>query len=67
MHYYLNAKQQPSGEHEVHRRDCRYLPSERNRIYLGNFPSCVPAVQLARRRVPVVDGCYWCSRPCHRR
>lgn len=65
MMYYVNKDAQPNGDHEVHERDCRYLPSEANRLYLGSFDSCGPAVTEARRYYRQVNGCFWCSRPCH--
>ncbi len=66
-HYYVNKNAQSGGEHEVHTLSCSYLPLEANRIYLGNFESCAPAVREARRHYSNVDGCYWCSRACHTR
>lgn len=64
-HYYVNREAQPNGDHEVHEQGCIYLPSEPNRQYLGEFPSCQPAMAIARLYFPQSDGCYFCCRPCH--
>ena len=64
-HYYVNKNAQRNGDHEVHRDGCSYLPAVSNRIYLGNFETCHPAVTAARGHYAQVNGCYWCSRDCH--
>jgi hypothetical protein len=66
-YYYVNKNAQPTGEHEVHQLSCDWLPKEENRIYLGNFDSCAPAVREAKRYYSNVDGCYHCSPACHSR
>ena len=63
--YYVNKNEQANGDHEVHRERCAYLPYLQNRIYLGDFASCYPAVAKARQYYSRVNGCYWCSRECH--
>lgn len=63
--YYVNKTAQPTGEHEVHKEGCTYLPSINNRIYLGDFISCKNAVEAAKLYFSNVDGCYTCSRDCH--
>lgn len=64
--YYVNRNAQPdSGDHEVHRYGCDYLPNEDNRMYLGRFNSCRPAVREARKHYSDVNGCYYCSNACH--
>ena len=35
MKFYVNKNEQWTGEHEVHRADCAWLPDAANRIYLG--------------------------------
>ena len=37
MKFYVNKNAQCTGEHEVHRADCAWLPDAANRIYLGEF------------------------------
>ena len=37
MKFYVNKNEQWTGEHEVHRADCAWLPDVANRIYLGEF------------------------------
>ncbi len=63
--YYVNKRAQASGEHEVHRQGCSYMPSEENRRYLGDFAGCHEAVRAARMIYPNSNGCYYCSRECH--
>lgn len=63
--YYVNRTAQPNGDHEVHDSVCRYLPSSENRIYLGELTSCTGAVNKAREHFLQVNGCFYCSNPCH--
>jgi len=67
MRYYVNKKAQEGGEHEVHREGCSYLPLVENRLDLGDFATCHPAVAEARKHYTNVDGCYYCSIECHTR
>ena len=48
MRFYVNVNAQPTGEHEVHRANCAWLPDAENRIYLGDFYTSQAAVQKAR-------------------
>ena len=61
--YYVNDFPQTTGEHEVHREDCAFLPG--NRTYLGEFSECSEAVAEAGKYFKKVDGCYFCCRDCH--
>ncbi len=63
--YYVNKNAQPNGDHEVHKFECSFLPQVENRIYLGDFASCAPAVTEARKHYRQVNGCYFCAKPCH--
>lgn len=63
--YYVNKKEQSNGDHEVHHEDCQYLPSLQNRIYLGEFSNCKPAVQEAKKHYTQVNGCKTCCNECH--
>lgn len=65
MRYYVNQKAQSNGDHEVHSAKCSFMPSKKNRLYLGEFRSCRPAVRKARKRYARADGCYFCSNVCH--
>lgn len=64
-YYYVNKNAQSNGDHEVHTTGCSFLPESDNRIYLGDFGSCPPAVQEAKKYYSQVNGCYYCSNPCH--
>jgi len=63
--YFVNRNAQPSGDHEVHRQNCRYRPAARNRIDLGEHASCHGALRAARRHFERSDGCAHCSPACH--
>ena len=63
--YYVNNNAQASGEHEVHKEDCKWMPI--NKQYLGNFNNCHEAIKKAKEYYPNVDGCFYCSNECHKR
>ncbi len=63
--YYVHKKPDDDGNHEVHRAGCFDLPLEKNRIDLGVFNTCHPAVRKAREHYTNVDGCIHCSKACH--
>jgi len=65
--YYVDKNAQKTGEHEVHSEGCNYMPDEDNRIYLGYFDSCKPAVEAAEKYYSKVDGCAYCAIACHTR
>lgn len=67
QHFYLNANEQPAGEHEVHRDDCYWMPASDNRLYLGIHESCGSAVGRAQVGYPAwsINGCMHCSIACH--
>lgn len=65
MRYYVNKNAQSNGDHEVHKRGCSFMPDLENRIYLGEFSGCRPAVKEARKHYRQVNGCYYCARACH--
>lgn len=64
--YYLNKNRQQNSDFEVHRDDCRYLPSPQNRIFLGQFYGDIDAVLAARQKYPhlanSINGCRFCCR-----
>lgn len=64
-YYYVNKNAQSNGDHEVHISGCSFMPSVENRIYLGDFDSCAPAVREAKKTYPKSNGCYYCCRDCH--
>ena len=63
--YCVNKNAQDNGDHEVHKEGCKFFPAPENRIYLGKFSSCHAAVVKARDYYSQVNGCYFCSGPCH--
>jgi hypothetical protein len=65
VHYYVNQLSQSNGDHEVHTASCSFLPLEPNRIHLGDFTTCAPAVAAARRYYTKSNGCAFCAQPCN--
>ncbi len=63
--HYVNKNAQSNGDHEVHKTGCSWLPEVRNRIFLGDFASCGPAVSKAKSYYGQVNGCYYCCNACH--
>jgi hypothetical protein len=64
--YYVNKNAQPSGDHEVHKEGCSFMPASENLEYLGSFDHCAPAVAKAKRdHYRQSDGCYYCCNECH--
>ncbi|MCX6799483.1 MAG: hypothetical protein NTW59_05315, partial [Candidatus Diapherotrites archaeon] len=59
--YYVNKNAQANGDHEVHTETCTWLPDVENRLFLGNFTSCYPAVAEAKKHFIQSNGCYFCS------
>ncbi len=64
-YYYVNTNKQSNGDNEVHKTGCSWLPDRENRVYLGNFDTCGPAVAEAKRLGYNANGCYYCSNACH--
>lgn len=64
--YYVNRNAQPvSGDHEVHREECSFMPQLQNRVPLGEHNTCQTAVAAAKRIYPDSNGCAFCSPECH--
>ncbi len=65
--YYLNNNAQSNGDHEVHAKGCSFFPTA-NTSYIGDYSNCQQAVASAKIKFPTksrINGCYYCSRPCH--
>jgi len=54
--YYVNKNAQNNGDHEVHRSGCDHLPEPVNRLHLGDFDRCQPAVREAKSTIPSQMG-----------
>lgn len=67
-HYYFNINKDQHGRHEVHTEECSFLPNVSNRKYIGYANNCSEALEKASAANPtmVFDGCFYCSKPCHR-
>lgn len=65
QHYYVNKTAQSNGDHEVHVSTCKRLPGVDDRVYMGTFDSCGPAVSYAKKTYPQANGCYHCCDSGH--
>lgn len=65
MKYYVNKNAQPTGEHEVHKEGCAWMPEPQNLLRLGYFLGAKEAVRAARYYFDNVDGCYYCCNVAH--
>ncbi len=63
--YYVNNTAQSNGDHEVHTDDCQYFKSIVSKKYLGEFSSCKPAVDEAKKTYSKSNGCKTCCNACH--
>jgi hypothetical protein len=54
--YYVNKK----AHHVVHGSGCEFIPSQENRLYLGDFSNRYDAVRKAKKYYPQSKGCYYC-------
>lgn len=48
-YYYLNKNTQPTGEHEIHKASCKFLPHMSNCIKLGYFYRAYDALIAAKK------------------
>ncbi|MBN2016970.1 MAG: hypothetical protein JW794_02370 [Candidatus Cloacimonetes bacterium] len=64
--YFVHKERLASGEHEVHSEDCSWMASEEERIYLGEYYCCKPAIEEAKKHYFQVNGCYACCNECHK-
>lgn len=66
--YIYNSSQTDGKYHEIHLTTCNHLPKISNRVILGWHVDCKSAIREAERRTGCndFDGCYYCSRNCHR-
>ncbi len=67
MKYYVNKNAQSTGEHEVHKGTCSFLPPSYHCQYLGEFSSDYSALEVAKRYYTNVDGCAYCCPLIHRK
>ena len=63
--YYVNNNEQLNGDHEVHTDDCPYFKSIVSKKELGQFSSCKPAVEEAKKTYSKSNGCKTCCPDCH--
>jgi hypothetical protein len=62
--YYVNPEVDDGTDHEVHKEGCNWMPAKKE--YLGDFDNCHQALNKAREKYRNVDGCFHCSRECHK-
>lgn len=66
IRFNVNKNAQSTGEHEVHRASCSWLPQKENCIYLGEFATSQEAIREAKKHYDKVDGCGYCCPESHR-
>lgn len=73
MRYFMNAHQQSSGDYEVHNENCSFGKLVKDKLELGNYLQCQPAVERAialycnevQQKEGQINGCYYCCNPCN--
>ena len=63
--YYVSDLALDDGRHEVHQYGCKRLFEPGHSTYLGEFDTCWPAVEAAKRVFPQSNGCRECVPDCH--
>lgn len=53
-YYYLNKNAQPTGEHEIHKASCKFLPHMSNCIKLGYFYRAYDALIAAKNIIAML-------------
>ena len=54
--YYVNKNAQSNGDHEVHKTGCTFMPDPVNKLYLGDFTTCAPAIREAKKTYSKYNG-----------
>ncbi len=62
-HYYVNDNPLSTGEHQVHKKNCDFIPD--NATYIGLHSNCQRAIERAKVTFLKVDGCCHCLPECH--
>ncbi|QSH40690.1 hypothetical protein P0136_11960 [Lentisphaerota bacterium ZTH] len=65
--YIVNKIAQETGEHEIHKTSCNFLPGVEERTPIGIFETCHEAIGKAKEFYDNVDGCKYCCPECHNR
>jgi hypothetical protein len=60
--FYLSSNSTPTGEFEIHERNCPKIPSLAERSYLGPFVTPAEALKQARRFKPKAVLCTYCCQ-----
>ncbi len=62
--YCVNKNAQDSGDHEMHKSGCKWMPKSENRQYLDKFSNCKDALKEAKKYYEQADGCSYCCSTC---
>jgi hypothetical protein len=65
VRYYVNLNEEPSSDHDVHTAACSSLPLPEHRLFVGDFDTCGPAIDAARKYFATAKGCARCSSSCN--
>ena len=63
--YFVSAKTNGNGTHEVHAAKCGHPATNGYRIHLGDFKDCRDAVEAAKEHYVDSEGCRLCCRACY--
>lgn len=63
--FYIDLKAKETGEYEMHRSGCKFLPDQTKRYYVGLFGTCNEALKEAKKSFPKSNGCPFCCKACH--
>ena len=63
MRYLVNKNAQIlTGDHKIHREDCKMKPDSKNTIELGDFYNSDVAQYEAKKYFVTVNGCKYCCK-----
>ncbi|REG91436.1 hypothetical protein [Algoriphagus antarcticus] len=64
--FYLSSIPNDNGQHEVHDRECEFIPDPYDRDYIGPYNTCIEALRKAttmKKEVGLCKNC--CSSTAH--
>lgn len=65
MKFFVTKIESDNDTCTIHKSICEYLPSDSNRIELGEFYSCSDALDEAKKNHDRSNGCFHCCLLSH--
>ena len=65
VRYYVDLNEERESDHEVHTAACPNVPMPEHRLFVGDFDTCAPAIEAARKYFATAKGCEQCSSSCN--